>query len=73
MIKKKKCEGLSCGYICTAISELSLFGFLYYIQLYLGATGDLIRNTVVLWWLLNLAIILCPLFRNCCEYKKQKN
>ena len=71
MVKKKKCEGLSCAWIHTAISELALFGFLYYTQLYLGASGDLIKNTIVLWVLLNLAVVLCPTFKKCCEYKKK--
>ena len=71
VVKKMKCVGVSCAWIHTVISELALFGFLYYTQLYFGATGDLIKNTIVLWVLLNLAVVLCPLFRKCCEYKKK--
>jgi len=67
---KKKCEGVSCGWIKTLISELALFGFFYYLQLYLGVRENLVNNTIVLWGLLNLTVILCPLFRKCCEYKK---
>ena len=44
MVKKKGCNGLSCAWIHTAISELALFGFLYYTLLYLGASGDLLKH-----------------------------
>ena len=67
---KKKCEGVPCGWIKTSISELALFGFFYFLQLYFGVRGNLVNNTLVLWVLLNLTVVFCPLFRKCCGYKE---
>lgn len=47
------------------ISELSLYGFLYYVQMLLKVDGNLWISAAVLWVLLNLAIVLCPVVRKC--------
>lgn len=47
------------------ISEASLYFFLYYIQYLLRVTGNLWWSSVVLWILLNIAIVLCPVVRKC--------
>jgi len=47
------------------ISELSLFAFLYYIQSLLKVEGNLWISSVILWILLNLSIVLCPVVKKC--------
>jgi len=47
------------------ISEVSFFGFLYYLQYLLKVDTNLWISSIILWILLNLAIILCPVIKNC--------
>jgi uncharacterized membrane protein len=47
------------------ISEISLFLFLYYVQSLLKVEGNLWFSSLILWILLNLAIVLCPVVRKC--------
>ncbi len=47
------------------ISEVSLFAFLYYVQYLLNVDGNLWLSTLILWALLNIAIVLCPVVRKC--------
>ncbi len=50
------------------ISEVSFFAFLYYAQYLLGVDGSLLFSTFILWALLNLTIVFCPVMKEC--YKK---
>ena len=52
-------------WIYGAISEISFFGFLYYVQYLLEVEGSLWFSSLILWALLNIAIILCPVVRKC--------
>ena len=63
MPKRKKIgeEGQEWAY--AIISEAAFYGFLYYSLRLLGASGNLFIHSLVLWVLLNIAIILCPLMR----------
>ena len=47
------------------IAELSFFSFLYYVQYLLNVEGNLWISSIVLWALLNIAIVLCPVVRKC--------
>ncbi len=47
------------------ISEVSLFAFLYYLQYLLKVSGNLWLSSAILWVLLNLSIVLCPVIRKC--------
>lgn len=47
------------------IAEISFFGFLYYVQYLLKVDGNLWISSIVLWALLNIAIVLCPVVRKC--------
>ncbi len=47
------------------ISELAFFGFLFYVQMFLKVDGNLWISSVILWVLLNISIVLCPVFRKC--------
>ncbi len=47
------------------IAELSFFGFLYYVQSLLNVAGNLWISSGILWILLNIAIVLCPVVRKC--------
>ena len=42
------------------VSEAAFFAFLYYAQLLLKVEGNLWLSSLILWALLNLAIIFCP-------------
>jgi len=48
-----------------AVAEASFFGFLYYLQYLLKVDGNLWISSAVLWILLNMAIVLCPVVRRC--------
>lgn len=50
------------------VSEVSFFAFLYYVQHLLSVEGSLLLSTFILWSLLNLSIIFCPVVRG--YYKK---
>ena len=47
------------------IAEVSFFGFLYYTQYLLKVEGNLWISSLILWALLNIAIVLCPVVRKC--------
>jgi len=47
------------------IAELSFFGFLYYVQYLLNVGGNLLISSAILWILLNISIVLCPVVRKC--------
>ncbi|MFQ5474223.1 MAG: hypothetical protein ACE5DM_00135 [Candidatus Nanoarchaeia archaeon] len=47
------------------IAEASFFGFLYYVQYLLKVDGNLWASSLILWLLLNIAIVLCPVVRKC--------
>jgi len=47
------------------ISEVALFAFLYYVQYLLKVEANLWISSLILWVLLNIAIILCPVVRKC--------
>ena len=47
------------------IAEVSFFVFLYYLQYLLKVDGNLWISSAVLWILLNIAIVLCPIVRRC--------
>ena len=47
------------------IAEASFFGFLYYVQYLLKVEVNLWISSAVLWILLNIAIVLCPVIRKC--------
>jgi hypothetical protein len=49
------------------VSEASFFGFLYYVQYLLKVEGNLLASSLILWVLLNVAIVLCPVVRKCCK------
>lgn len=49
------------------VSEAALYAFFYYLQYILGADGNLWLNSIVLWVLINAAIIFCPVLRKCCK------
>lgn len=47
------------------VAESSFFGFLYYAQYLLKVEGNLWLSSFILWSLMNLAIVLCPVVRRC--------
>ncbi len=47
------------------ISEVAFFAFLYYVQQLLNVSGNLWISTAILWALLNLSIVFCPVVRKC--------
>ena len=52
-------------WIYGVISEVSLFAFLYYVQYLLKVENNLWISSLILWVLLNLSIVLCPVVRKC--------
>ncbi len=52
-------------WVYSVIAELSFYGFLYYVQYLLKVDGNLWINSAILWILLNIAIVLCPVVRKC--------
>ncbi len=51
--------------IYSIIAELSFFGFLYYVQYLLKIEGNLFVSSAILWALLNISIVLCPVIKKC--------
>jgi hypothetical protein len=47
------------------VAEVAFFGFLYYTQYLLKVEGNLWISSLILWTLLNISIILCPVIRRC--------
>jgi hypothetical protein len=47
------------------ISEASFFTFLYYVQYLLGVDTNILYSTFILWALLNILIIFCPVINKC--------
>ncbi len=62
---KKTCSGCCSGKegFLLLISEVALFGFLYYIQYLLKIQTNLWLSSIVLLVLLNISIWTCPVFR----------
>jgi len=52
-------------WILGAVSEASLYAFLFYVQMLLKVDGNLWVSSLILWILLNIAIVLCPVVRRC--------
>lgn len=50
------------------IAEASFYGFIYYASYLLKVEGNLFLSSLILFILMNIAIILCPVVRSC--YKK---
>lgn len=57
-------------WIFAVFSEAALYAFLFYTQMLLRVEGDLWVSSIILWLLLNAAILLCPVVRMC--YKQNK-
>ncbi len=47
------------------VSEAAFYAFLFYIQVLLKVDGNLWVSSLVLWMLLNVSIIFCPVVRKC--------
>lgn len=47
-------------WVYTIIAEVSFYAFLYYVQMLLKVDADLWVSSLVLWVLLNLSIVFCP-------------
>lgn len=47
------------------LSEASFYAFLYYVQMLLNVEGDLWVSSLILWALMNLSIVFCPVVRKC--------
>jgi len=47
------------------ISEVSFYAFLFYVQVIFRAEGNLWISSLILWVLLNVSIVLCPVVRKC--------
>lgn len=45
------------------IAEVSFFAFLYYIQYLLKVDGNLWVSSAILWVLINVSIVACPVVR----------
>ncbi len=47
------------------VAETAFYAFLYYTQYLLGVEANLWVSSFVLWALLNISIVFCPLLRRC--------
>ncbi len=47
------------------ISEISFFAFLYYVQSLLKVGGNLWVSSLILWALINLSLMFCPVMGKC--------
>jgi len=47
------------------VPEVSFFAFLYYVQYLLNVEGNLWGSSLILWILLNISIISCPVIKKC--------
>jgi len=67
MAMKKEVCYTSCGAerLYWIGSEAAFFGFLYYAQFLLGVQGNLWWSSFVLWLLMNISILACPVVRRC--------
>jgi ACR3 family arsenite efflux pump ArsB len=45
------------------VSEFSLFGFFYVLQIVFAAPGNHLTGSLTLWVLINLTIFACPIIR----------
>ncbi len=54
-------------WVYAVIAEVSFFAFLYYVQYLLKVDGSLWISSAILWALLNIAILFCPVVRKCCR------
>ncbi|HDK42186.1 MAG TPA: hypothetical protein ENG87_02300 [Candidatus Pacearchaeota archaeon] len=53
------------NWIFWVASEAAFISFLYYIQYLLKVDGNLLISTFILWMLINISIVLCPVVRKC--------
>lgn len=60
MAKKKRCEGAY-----WIVSEVAFYFLLYYLQHLLKVDANLWLSSLILWVLLNLTILACPVARKC--------
>ena len=75
MAKKKKvvsqavcdtesgCNWSSKEWLGVVVSEVALFGFLYYALMLLNVQGNLWTSSLILLVLLNIMFFACPVFR----------
>jgi hypothetical protein len=47
------------------ISEVAFYAFLYYLLYLLNVGGNLWVSSLILWALMNISIVLCPVVRKC--------
>lgn len=52
-------------WIYTVISELAFYAFLYYLQILLNVQANLWVSSLILWVLMNLSIVFCPVLDSC--------
>ncbi len=57
LCNKKHMKGL--------ISEIAFFASLYYAQILLNVKGNLWITSLILWILINISIMHCPVLHNC--------
>lgn len=69
-MNKKGCKGKGINW---AISEVAFFAFLYYAQSLLNVRGNLIVSSLILWILINVSIIFCPVLNKFCNNEKGKS
>ncbi len=48
------------------IAEAAFYGFIYYASYLLKVEGNLLWSSFVLWALMNIAIVMCPVVRKSC-------
>jgi hypothetical protein len=46
-------------------AEAAFYGFIYYALYLLKVEGNLFLSSLILWALINIAIIFCPVVRKC--------
>jgi len=59
----KKCCGPE--WVNWLIAEIAFFAFLFYAQFLLGVEANLWLSSVILWALMNVSIMACPITHKC--------
>ncbi|MBW3015556.1 hypothetical protein KY330_03980 [Candidatus Woesearchaeota archaeon] len=49
------------------IPEIAFYGFLYYALYVLNVQGNPWVHALILWLLINISIIWCPVVKKCCK------
>ena len=65
-VPKASCTWTGCkkgDWLWTLVSELALYGFLFYTMRFLGAAGNLWVNSLILLVLANIFWFACPVIR----------